>query len=104
MNLVNFFRAGGLMESVDVLGHDNRRHVPFESRDRQMSGIGFRHGNRLNHIQDELGDSTGLAEHHGKESAPLSELFGRKPLPESFGVAESRNATFRGNTCAGVDD
>ena len=104
MDLVDFFRAGGLMESVDVLGHDRRRHVLFQSRDGQMTGIGFRQGERFYYVQDELGDTPGLAEDHAKQSAPLGELFGWKALPETLGIAKSRNATLRGNTRPGVDD
>src|SRR5207244_13355276 len=92
------------MESVDGLGHDRRRHELFESRNRQMTGIGSCQGDRFDHVQDELGDTSRLAEDHAKQSAPLGELFGRKALPEPVGVAKSRNTTLRGNTRAGVDD
>ncbi len=71
---------------------------------RQMTGIRFGHGDRFYHVQNEFGDTPGLAEDHAKQSAPLGKLFGRKALPEPVGVAKSRNATLRENTRPGVDD
>ena len=35
---------------------------PFESRNCQMTGIGFRQGDRLDHVQDEFCDTSRLAE------------------------------------------